>query len=366
MTKKHIVIRQKISEKKIKSMKRKFDISLGESKMSSIGASGSMKNTEGVGFLEFEDLADIIPRAMKGLDIELGISTNKENSDLTEDEQLEDSISETDLLINKNTDTELDNESVISQDKHEINGNFHEPKGFFVKKNGKESHKFEWDLSFTTQNSPVFLFEELFYTNSKNFPNVCVTPSPLAEFGGVVLYNETEISIDGWIGSQTHSWGKFFAHEQAWGQVTGFGKHRKSHLEVTFTTVSVACRMQKILLLVLHHNGIIYRANSLYRGNQAHSKSSFIRKKYVWEFQTETHKSKIHGKFFANNNLFVALGCSDSLENSANCLVTELASCKLSILNKKTGTKTHLKSNRNCSLEIITEDFIDGINIFVL
>lgn len=84
------------------------------------------------------------------------------------------------------------------------------------------SDRLSWDLSFTRFDGPLGEPLCLFPTRrmiDATFPrNQLLTPFPVAQVAGELVWNQERIDLSTWIGMQGHNWGKAHPPEYAWGQ----------------------------------------------------------------------------------------------------------------------------------------------------
>ncbi|KAJ5072495.1 hypothetical protein M0811_01510 [Anaeramoeba ignava] len=403
-----IIIRQEVPLQEIKFPKRKFNITFGTNRMSSVGASGLIKEGQGNGFYhpknhdtvstpkKTEIEMDIITNLQDTKPIQndfetLSLSSDPENLNLSIKQNYE-TTNQNEISLNENENDEnnennQNNENNPKNNQNEIqipndndknkNENKNDFKIYECGKNintiqvkdilqQKKPSIFSWDISYESQVEPVFLYEEAFYKNIKNFENVIVCSTPLAQFGGVITYCDEEFSIDGFEGSQSHGWGNSYTPGQVWGQVMGFEQNSQTFLEIISTSVTVSCVTKKVFLLVMGHNNKVIRLNSLFRGNHAESHSGFVGDSFKWEFHTESNRSSFRGVVTAEKNSFLAISSLDPKGGYIHHLISENASCDLIITNKKTQHKEKLTVSKRFSIEITVDDVVDGIPIFVL
>ncbi|KAJ3434742.1 steroidogenic acute regulatory protein-like [Anaeramoeba flamelloides] len=224
-----------------------------------------------------------------------------------------------------------------------------------------------WDISFTSTQVPLLLYEEEHYARSvpKQLKMISICPSPRCDFGGSLSSNYFgELEIDGWIGSQSHSWGSGYPTDRFFGQVCQFDSREKNTLEIVSTTIELGCLTKKLFLMVLRYEEKEIKLNSVYRGSHAKSEITFGNV-FNWRFQTESNVASFEGLLSAPRDSFITIPLLNNTnkknKNSNNTtrhlLLTQKATCTLKIVERGTEKVDIIKANEKCFFEIITDEF---------
>ncbi len=216
------------------------------------------------------------------------------------------------------------------------------------------SQKIQWNLTFTGNGDPVFLFPLKLYTTK--LPKAkSLVGLPNALFNGTINVNGEVIMIDNWVGSQNHNWGSKHTDHYAWGQVCGFDNEPDAFLELATARIKIGPLWTPFMTpIVLRYKGKEYTLNSL--------GETFCRARFgyfYWDFDAKKGSIGIKGSIFALSKDFVCLPYNNPPGGIKYCLNTKIASCKLecSIGNEQFT----LKTNNRCAFEILTDDTKHGL-----
>jgi hypothetical protein len=226
----------------------------------------------------------------------------------------------------------------------------------------KGGHTLQWDMEYKGTDDPLFFLPIKLYKTPLPKAKVLVS-SPMARFDGELKVDDTPIMINGWIGSQNHNWGLKHTDHYAWGQVAGFDTHPDSFLEVSTARLKMGPLWTPFLtFLVLRHNGVEYKLNTLRQSYRA--KGSF--RYFDWEFFSEDRQIKIEGRISSVAEDFVGLRYYNPPGGIKHCLNTKIAACKLRVTSMaKDGDSVEVLETRSrAAFEILTDDTQHGIQLY--
>ena len=226
----------------------------------------------------------------------------------------------------------------------------------------KGGHTLQWDMEYKGTDDPLFFFPMKLYQTPLPKAKALVS-RPMACFDGELKVDDTLIKVANWIGSQNHNWGLKHTDLYAWGQVAGFDTHPDSFLEVATARLKIGPLWTPFLtFLVLRHNGIEYKLNTLRQSYRA--KGSF--RYFDWDFSSEDSQLKIEGRISATAEDFVGLRYYNPPGGIKHCLNTKIAACELRVTNlAKDGDNTEILETRSrAAFEILTDDTQHGIELY--
>jgi len=222
----------------------------------------------------------------------------------------------------------------------------------------QDGRTIEWDLSYDGEQAPLFLVPKESY--SRKFPAAkALVGLPFAVYRGTLRVNEDVVSIDGWIGSQNHNWGRKHTDQYAWGQVAGFDNAEDAFLECATARLKIGPVWTPWLTnVVLRLGGRDFALNSIRQGLRATGSYDY----FTWSFQTATPEVKISGKIAADKNQFVGLLYDNPPGGTKNCLNTKIARCRVIV--ERSGEKPlELHTQSRAAFEIVTDDRSHGVPI---
>jgi hypothetical protein len=223
-------------------------------------------------------------------------------------------------------------------------------------------HTLQWDMKYKGTADPLFLLPIKLYKTPLPKAKSLVS-LPMAYFDGKLNVDDTPISINGWIGSQNHNWGLKHTDYYAWGQVAGFDTHPDSFLEVATARLKFGPLWTPFLtFLVLRHNGVEYKLNTLTKSYRARGGFRY----FDWDFSSENSQVKIEGRISAAAEDFVGLRYYNPPGGIKHCLNTKIAGCKLRVTNMaQGGNNTEILETRSrAAFEILTDDTQHGIKLY--
>jgi hypothetical protein len=219
-----------------------------------------------------------------------------------------------------------------------------------------------WDLNFSGSDSPLLLLPENLY--GATFPAAkSLVPLPLAAFKGILTVNNETVSIENWVGSQNHNWGRKHTDRYAWGQVSGFDNARQTFLEVATAQLKMGAFMTPpFTLMVLRHEGNEIQLNSLALSIRAKGRFDY----FNWAFASKKQGWKIEGNIDAHQPDFVGLRYGNPPGGIKHCLNTKIASCEVR-LTHPSGKVEMLTTKNRAAFEIMTDehDHNHGVEIRV-
>ncbi len=216
-----------------------------------------------------------------------------------------------------------------------------------------------WDLLFARGQAPLLLLPADLYDGA--FPKAkSLVSRPLARFDGVLHVNGEVVSVQGWIGSQNHNWGRQHTDRYAWGQVAGFDDgHDESFLEVASAKLKVGPLWTPwITPIVLRHRGREHRLNAL--GRSLFARASV--QGFDWRFQSHSDGLRLHGRIHADRADFVALRYANPPGGIKQCLNSKIAHGELT-LQHADGTRETLTSRHRAAFELLGDDSGHGVEM---
>ncbi|MBN2539032.1 MAG: hypothetical protein JXB09_03170 [Deltaproteobacteria bacterium] len=224
-------------------------------------------------------------------------------------------------------------------------------------------NRITWDLSYSGNESPLFLLPSNFYNRS--LPKAkSLVGLPMAVFNGMIRVNGTEIRIENWIGSQNHNWGQKHTDHYAWGQVGGFDNDHEGFFEIGTARLKIGPIWTPFMtVMVLRKGGREYRLNNILQSLRAQGSFDY----FSWRFKSEDEVVRIEGDISASPRDFVGFNYYNPPGGIKHCLNTKIASCRLRITNKKdtNGTNTEiLETQFRAAFEILTDDREHGVRIY--
>jgi hypothetical protein len=216
-----------------------------------------------------------------------------------------------------------------------------------------------WELTFEGNSEPLLLLPFKFYKGK--FPAAkSLVSVPMALFRGRLSVKGEAIEISDWLGSQNHNWGTRHTDRYAWGQVAGFDTHAESFLEVATARLRLGPMWAPpMTLLVLRHKQKEYALTGLIQAVKARGSFEY----FTWEFKSGTAEVEIGGVISASRPAFVGLKYYNPPGGVKYCLNSKIASCRLSLRDKVTGTTETLETKSRAAFEILTDDQNHGITI---
>ena len=216
-----------------------------------------------------------------------------------------------------------------------------------------------WDLTYEANAKPLLLLPFKLYETKLPAAKSLVS-APMATFNGTLSVNGETVEVVDWVGSQNHNWGSKHTDLYAWGQVAGFDSHPQSFLEVATARLKIGpLWTPHMTLAVLRHDGKEFALNSLIQSLRA--KGSF--EYFSWNFKSETQEIALDGSISAPREAFVGLNYYNPPGGNKHCLNTKIASCQLSIKDKRTGREEILVTSSRAAFEILTDDRNHGVVI---
>ena len=223
------------------------------------------------------------------------------------------------------------------------------------------AHTIAWDVSFDGDDKPLFALPLALY--AAKLPRAkTLVPLPMARFRGTLTVDDKPYPVLDWIGSQNHNWGSRHTDHYAWGQVAGFDDAPQSFLEVATARLKVGPLWTPFMtLLVLRHDGAEYAMNGLLQSIRARGRFSY----FNWTFRTENARASIEGRITARRESFVGLRYDNPPGGVKHCLNSKLASCVLTVTDKRRDRSAILETNNRAAFEILTDEHEHGVAIVV-
>lgn len=234
-------------------------------------------------------------------------------------------------------------------------------------------HRIDWDLVFSGDAAPLFLFAPALY--ARPLPKAkSLVGRPMARYRGTVTVDGQAIAIDDWVGSQNHNWGSKHTDRYAWGQVAGFDNAPDSFLEVATGQIRIGpFWTPRLTPLVLRHGGEEFALRTIGRALRASGKfvggSSGLKPlpqgtegHFHWQFSSRAPGIEIEGRISAPREAFVGLRYYNPPGGEKWCLNSKLASCRL-VLKRAGRADETLEARHRAAFEILTDDMSHGIEI---
>jgi hypothetical protein len=223
------------------------------------------------------------------------------------------------------------------------------------------AHAISWKLSFSGTAAPLFLLPPGLYRTGLPKAKSLVS-LPFATFRGSLAVDRTVIDVSEWVGSQNHNWGSRHTDHYAWGQVCGFDNHAESFLEVGTARLKIGPLWTPFMtLLVLRHRGEEITLNSLRQSIRATASFTY----FDWHFHSENDVVSIDGRIHAPREAFVGLRYLNPPGGIKHCLNSKLASCEVTLTNKRTASSEVLTTLHRAAFEILTDDVAHGVEMRV-
>ncbi len=221
-------------------------------------------------------------------------------------------------------------------------------------------HRLEWDLAYTSPQSPVLLFSEMFY--DKPFPKAkALVGSPLAVYTGSMTVDGETVAIDGWVGSQNHNWGSKHTDAYAWGQVAGFDDAPHVFLELSTARIKLGpIWTPRFTPLVLRVGDEQIALNSLGQAVRNNGRYEY----FSWQFDAQKRGVRVHGSIEAPAAAFVGLTYLNPPGGSKTCLNSKIAACTVTLERRGQSAQTFRTSSR-AAFEILTDDDGHGVPVLV-
>ena len=132
-----------------------------------------------------------------------------------------------------------------------------------------------------------------------------------------------------------------------------FDNSPESFLEIATAQIKLGpVYTPRMTVMVLRHKGKEYALNTIGQSLKAKGKFDY----FSWTFASEDRDVRIEGTIAAPKEGFVGLQYYNPPGGIKHCLNTKIASCRLSVLSKDTGTKETLTTGHRAAFEILTDD----------
>ncbi|KAJ3432392.1 hypothetical protein M0812_21327 [Anaeramoeba flamelloides] len=396
---KNIIFKQDFDLKKVKFLKRKFQITIDKSKITCGAATGIICTKKNVSGSVSEDQSnkklfqpiysetELDKKKIKHENsiplININLGDESESSEEFENEKNNKGGNQN--IKNQNDDTSEEDEkekgkgnekekgrgkkfrkerkkekdtttsnsgSSVNSEKNQVNPNL--PTEDF----------FSFDLSFTVDQKPQLLVSNEILNEKIHLSplkTILTIPYPKCEFGGGITYNQNKqtqnMDLDGWIGCQEHQWGKEYPKKQCFCVLNGgFSTDPNASCSFLETELKVGFQRKKLLLFVIRVSGIEIRLNSLYRGAKSYTNSRFQKEQFIWDFWTESQFDEYEGRITAKRKDFVGMYTLDPKNSTRKIMVTPKVKIEIKVTNKKRNITEFLDSNFGNFLEICVNE----------
>ena len=220
-------------------------------------------------------------------------------------------------------------------------------------------HTIEWDLSYGSEETPIFLLPERLY--GARFPRAkALVNRPLAVFNGSLHVDGVALGITDWVGSQNHNWGSRHTDRYAWGQVAGFDEEPDAFLECSTARLKLGpLWTPPISMAVVRLRGETFAFNGLGRALRAVGAYS----PYSWRLATGDKKRSLRVDIDGSPEGFVALRYPNPPGGTKICLNSKVARCELR-LSERDRPAIVLHSSR-AAFEILDDGAPAGVKAAV-
>jgi hypothetical protein len=231
-----------------------------------------------------------------------------------------------------------------------------------VRAHGRE---IAWDLRFTEGAPPLHLFPSDALYETELFPkSKSLTPYPASLFSGRLSVDGREIAVRDWPGAQGHNWGRSHARRYAWALSSAFEGHPGTYFEGLSAQVKLGPIETPFLTLAyLFHDGRAYD----FRGvRHWWNRSVVVDPPGAWRFRAESAEARLDGTVEAAPGDMVGLVYEDPSGETAHCLNSKLARCRLELaVRAGRGFEpiASLVSDGKAALEILSRDGPHGVEV---
>lgn len=219
-------------------------------------------------------------------------------------------------------------------------------------------HSIAWDLEYQGEERPLLLLPEKLYDGG--FPKAkALVGTPNARYVGTLTVDGEPVTIDGWVGSQNHNWGRRHTDRYAWGQVAGFDGVPDSFLECSTAQIKIGPLWSpRFSLVVLRLDGETYAINALARAVRASGRWRY----FDWSVQTKQRGVEIDVEISAPRERFVGLRYANPSGGSKVCLNSKLARACV-VLRRPGRAAVRLDCAQRAAFEILTDDASHGVPV---
>ena len=213
-----------------------------------------------------------------------------------------------------------------------------------------KAHSLAWDLEYESPQRPILLVPAKMIPRA--FPKAKqTTPSPCAVFRGSVTVDGERVAVDGWVGAQSHNWGKAHTDAYAWCQVAGFDDAPDAYFEAGTARYKFGpIRTPRLTGVVLRLDGRDHLLSSTLLAVRARATYA----PFHWELATHDRDVRISAVLSAPASAFIALPYPHPPGGTKTCLNSKLAFCKLTI--ERDGKTRTLTTQNRAAFEILTDE----------
>jgi hypothetical protein len=221
------------------------------------------------------------------------------------------------------------------------------------------TQEIRWYLRFDGGEVPLLLLPGKLYESALPKAKSLVM-LPMARFSGLIGLDGEFIEVEDWIGSVNHNWGARHTDRYAYGQVCSFDNAPSSFLELATARVKMGPVWTPAMTpLVLRHRGEEFALNTIWQSVRAKASYEYFR----WHFASGNERVRIDGEISAQKEDFVGLRYYNPPGGVKTCLNSKVADCRLTMTDRKTGTKEELVARHRAAFEILTDDDAHGVAI---
>lgn len=217
-----------------------------------------------------------------------------------------------------------------------------------------------WDLRITPgQEAAVKLLTDRAYR--ARFPTAKTqVRHPLARFDGTLTLGDAALTLESWMGSVNHNWGRKHTPAYAFGQVCGFDGHPQSTLEIVTAHAALGpLRLPAATLLVLRHDGREIAVRSVLAAR--HTRGSY--EPFGWSFGGRVDGVELRGEIRAEPRHVIGLTYTDTDGATKYCYNSVLASCRITL--SSNGVDTELTASQRAMFEILSDERDDAVPLLM-
>jgi hypothetical protein len=215
-----------------------------------------------------------------------------------------------------------------------------------------------WHLDWDGGGEPLLLLPERLYRTPLPRAKTLV-PRPMVTFHGTLEIDGHVLHVDGWRGSQNHNWGSRHTDAYAWGQVAGFDGADEVFLECA----SARLRLGPVLtpplsVLVLREGERETRCNAVTTAMRARAHFA----PFAWTLASTEGRVRVHARFEAPREAFVALRYLDPPGGCKVCLNSKIAACTLTVERRGDAPRTY-RTTARAAFELLSDLDTGGLEL---
>ncbi|MCY3965472.1 MAG: tocopherol cyclase family protein [Acidobacteria bacterium] len=193
---------------------------------------------------------------------------------------------------------------------------------------GQGGRRVRWHLEWPAESELILPFPEGLYS-SGDLPGAMIYPYPGTEFAGTIEIGDRRLVIEGAPGEQSHIWGRKHPPHWLWAHCNRFDDDPDGYLEVSCIPAS-ADGPPPVHMLIARVRGREVRLIAPLDGSAATSGSVPGR----WSFAAESERERVELEVNCPLKLILEAPYIDPDGSSCFCLHSDLASCRLRLLER--------------------------------